>query len=92
MFGWKQRTMLEQAIDSAIRDLNRHQIGSPEYDKRMSALIKLHGMKVRETTTPVSNDTLANVVGNLLAVLMIVKHESVNNITSKALTFVTRLR
>jgi hypothetical protein len=92
MFGWKQRSQLELAIDSAIRDLNRHEIGTTEYNKRMEALIKLHRMKVEETRDPVSSDTLANVVGNLLAVLMIVKHESVNNIASKALLFVTRLR
>ena len=80
----REQSPLERAIDLAIRDLNSHVIGSEDYVRTLDALVKLHRMKSEERSSPVSNDTLLIVGGNLLGIFMILKHEHVNVITSRA--------
>jgi hypothetical protein len=93
MFIRKQEwTLLDDAIDRAARELNHHDVGSPEYVKILNALSSLTDMRQQEKPKSVSKETLFNVGGNLLGIIMILKHERVNVITSKALSFVLRTR
>lgn len=89
----RYQRQLEDELERAIAHLRSALTDSPEYAKMLTVVERLYEMLEKEkTSAPVSKDTLANVGANLLGILMIIKHESVNVITSKALSFVTRLR
>lgn len=88
----REQSPLEHAIDLAIRDLNRHVIGSEDYVRTLDALVKLHKMKSEERSSVVSKDTLLIVGGNLLGIFMILKHEHVNVITSRAVGLLLKPR
>lgn len=84
--------MLEIAIDKALRDLNRHVIGDEDYVRTLDAIVKLHKMKIEEKNSLVKKDTLIIVGANILGLLMIIRHEHVNVITSKAMGLLLRPR
>lgn len=98
MFNQKEmpkfyKRMLEEELERAISCLKTALTDSEEYAKMLTTVERLHEMlDVKETPRSVSKDTLANVGANLLGILMIIKHEHVNVITSKALSFVTRTK
>ena len=82
--------LLEEELERAISCLKTALTDSDEYAKMLSTVERLYRMldEEKEISRPVSKDTLANISANLLGILMIIKHESVNVITSKALSFV----
>lgn len=84
MFG-RGPSMLELVMEKAIRSLNHHVIGSEEYNRTLEAIVKLHKMVIEEKNSFVKKDTWLIVGANLLGILMIIKHEHVNIITSKAI-------
>jgi hypothetical protein len=88
----KEQTELEGAVDRAIRELDRHEVGSDEYVKALDAVVKLHAMKAKDSPPLVSRDTLVLAATNLIGILMVIKHENVNVITSKALNMILRAR
>lgn len=75
---------LERAVNRALQSLNHYDVGSEEYAKTMDALVKLHKMKEDEKPSSVSKDTMATIAANLLGIVIIISHERVNVITSKA--------
>lgn len=88
----RPKTELENAYDKALEELMNHKVGSKEYNEILDHVAKLHKMKEEEKPSDVSKDTQALIAANLLGILMIITHERVNVITSKALNFVTRPR
>jgi hypothetical protein len=66
--------------------------GSEEYREALDALVKLHKLKEDEKPKPVSKDTLVIVAANLIGIIMIIKHEHVNVVTSKAIGVLLRPR
>lgn len=92
MFG-KSETMLllEEEISRGLRELKFHEATSTEYQKRMDRLVQLYRMKEEEKSSfGVSKDNLAVVFGNLMGILMIIKHEHVNVISSRAIQLLLR--
>jgi hypothetical protein len=89
---WRTRsqTLLEKEIDRATRELVNHPIGSQEYMQTLSAIVDLHKMKEAEKPSYVSKDTLALVGANLLGIIMIIRHEHMNVITSRAMNMVIK--
>lgn len=85
-------TPLEDAIANVYRELNRHTILSDEYAKTFDYLTKLHALRDTEKSKSVSKDTLVVVGANLLGILMIIKHENVNVITSRAMGLLMKPR
>ena len=83
---------LERQIDRAIRELDNHPVGSQDYVRAVDVVVKLHRMKEEEKSSPVSKDTLAIIGANLLGIIMIIKHEHVNVITSRALNLILKSR
>lgn len=83
---------LEQAIDGLFQELSLRQSDSEEYSTMVDQLTKLYKLKEINAPKPLSPDTLAIVVGNLVGIVLIVGHERMHLITSKALNFVLRLR
>lgn len=90
MFWEREPTLLEREIDRAIRELKRHVVGSAEYDATLERITKLYRLKEEEKSNVVSKDTLAVVGANLLGILMIIKHEYVNVITSRAINLLLK--
>jgi hypothetical protein len=65
---------------------------SPEYTNMVDNLIKLNAIAESNSKKGVSADTVALILGNLAGILMIVGHERANVVTSKALSFVMKLK
>jgi hypothetical protein len=90
------RSDLEGAIAKAFAHLDAVQPETNEYAATVDQLTKLY--KLREvdhkidSSTRVSKDTLAIVGANLAGIVLILGHERVNVIASKALGFVMKLR
>lgn len=94
MFNSKLRpkTKLEEALDRAYTKLESLEIDSKEYRDTLDHIAKLHKMKEDEKPDSVSKDTMALIVTNLLGIFMIIHHERMDIITSKALPFVAKPR
>ena len=84
------RLLLENAFEKAIRDLGNHDVTTEEYAKTLDRVVVLHKMLVEEKPNQVSKDTMAVVGANLLGILMIIKHEFVNVISSKAMSLLMK--
>lgn len=87
-----KRTNLEKEIDSVLKCMNELSPDSEEYQKMAENLERLYKSKSYDKDRDVSPDTLAVIVGNLAGILLILKHEELNVITSKALGFVLKGR
>ena len=92
MFSTREPTHLEIEVDRAVRELKNHPIGSEEYVKTLDSIVKLHKMKEEEKPKFVSRDTLVLVGANLLGIMMIIRHEHMNVITSRAMNMVIKPR
>ena len=87
------KRQIEAELERTLAGLNRSSTDSEEYAKILTVAERLHGMLDEEKTSDsVSKEALASIGANLLGILMIIKHESVNVITSKALSFVIRTK
>lgn len=91
MFRRTEQTVLENVLDRALRELSNHSIDSQEYAKILEMVVKLHKMKEEESSS-VSKDTILVVAANLLGIFMILKHEHVNVITSRAMNLLLKPR
>ena len=96
MFGPKEKPrhqrMLESELDRALTRLKTEMPNSEDYTKMLSLVERLHDMLDEDKPEVVSKNTMLVVGGNLLGIIMILKHERLNVITSKALSFVIRTR
>jgi hypothetical protein len=96
MFADKEKPryqrMIETEIERALSELKLSRFDSEDYTTTLGIAERLHDMVDKEKTSFVTKDALLTVGGNLLGILLIIRHENVNVITSKALGFVTRLR
>lgn len=88
----KPKSRLQIEIDQLVLALGDHTTGSEEYGEIVERLSKLH--KINQDTRPASVDpnTALTIAANLVGIFMIVRHENLNVITSKALSFVLRPR
>lgn len=84
----REKTALEKAFDYALLKLDDHDPGSEEYGLRLDRIAQLHKMKEEEKPESVSKDTYVKVAANLVGIFMIIHHEQVNFIASKALPFI----
>ena len=91
-FQERAPSQLESAMDRAFTELKVHEVNSEEYSKIVDQIISLHKMKEEEKPSPVSKDTLFLIGANLLGIVMIIKHEHVNVITSRAMNLVLKPR
>jgi len=83
---------LTKEIDRVLSLMSGVHPTSNEYADLMETLTKLTGIKETSSKNRVSKDTLAVIAGNLAGIVMIIKHEQVHVITSKALGFVMKAR
>lgn len=89
----REQTALNTAMDKAMKELSRHEVGSDEYNKVLESVIKIHAMKVKDKPDRVSLDTLVLSVSNLVGIVLVIGHEQIGNVlTSKALGLLIRPR
>ena len=81
---------LEKTITMLLDELPLYSPHSDEYAAMVARLETLYSLK--EKPQRVSPDTLATVVANLTGIVMIVGHERLHVVTSKALQFIMKLR
>lgn len=84
-------TGLAAAIDNVLREMDGVSADSDEYAKMVLQLDKLYTIKDRNPNR-VSADTWATIGANLAGILLIISHERVNVVTTKAIGFVSKLR
>lgn len=83
---------LDAAIDRVLHEMENTNGDSEEYSRLTDQLSKLYKIKREDPKDRVSKDTLAVVAGNLLGIVVIVNHERLNVITTKALNFVLKTK
>lgn len=83
---------ISRELEQLMIELERYEPTTEDYATIMEQVVKVHKLKADEKPLRVSYDTLAMVAANLLGIFMIIKHENVNFITSKALSFVQKPR
>ena len=86
-----EKSKLDLEIDNLLEQLNECDPYSENYPKLLKSLEELIKIKTNKKKS-ISPDTLLVVGGNLLGIMMILHHEQLNVITSKALGFVLRGR
>jgi hypothetical protein len=90
MLSRKVESQIDLAMKRALSNLTAHEVHSDEYAKMLDQVVKLHKMKEEEKTSVVSKDTLVIVGANLLSVVMIIRHENVNTIMSRAMNLLLK--
>jgi len=87
-----EKSGLDEAIDSVLSEMASVNADTEEYARMVDQLVKLYPLRESETKRRVSPDTMAMIAGNLLGIMLIVGHERAHVVTSKALSFVSKLR
>jgi hypothetical protein len=91
MFGKSEEAKwLDEEIGHQLRALKNHRDDPEEYQKILDRVSTLQKLKEEEKSGAVSKDNLALVFGNLAGIFMIIKHEHVNIITSKAVQLILK--
>lgn len=94
MFPWKKsETHLDREIARATSELENHPVMSEEYGAVMERIVRLTKMKEAEKPSrQISADTVILAATNIVGILLIIRHENVNVITSKAMGHVMKTR
>lgn len=88
----RDTSRLDRAIDELYDDLAGFTGDAEEYGLIVYQLGKLHELRDTKKSQPLSMDTLAIVSANILGIIIIVGHERMHVITSKALNFTLKMR
>lgn len=88
----EQKTQLEAETDRVFTRLAGQEIDSDEYAKTLEYAIKLQKMKEDEKPSQVHPDAILIAATNILGILLIIRHEHVNVITSRAMNLVRQPR
>lgn len=83
---------LEREINRALEELAGLEPSDDKYPKILGHIETLHKLRSTEKPSRVSADTVASISANLAGILLIIHHERVNVIASKALGFVGRTK
>lgn len=85
---WKKNPSLNDLIHTLEVHLKKMSPDSDEYSKVVDQLGKLYQMKERNRSSRVSPDAMVSAAASILAVLLILNHEKLGVVTSKAMGFV----
>ena len=86
----RPKTKLEIEIDKLVLALGDHEPNSDEYGQIIERLTKLNKVAVEKQPPRVSPDVVAKSVAHLIGIALIIRHENLNVITSKALSLVPK--
>lgn len=87
-----EKTALEKTIDRLHDDMQTVDPHTEQYAQMANNLGKLYALRAHDTVSRwrPSPDVVMTVAANLLGIVLIIRHEDVNVITSKALGFVKK--
>lgn len=83
---------IDLVIAAATAELLKFEPTSDEYKKIVDQLERLNKIAASNSSEKVSKDGLIAVIGNLLGIGLIINHERLHTLTSKALGFVVKSR
>lgn len=83
---------IETVIGLVTEELVKATPGTDEYAKIVELLERLNKIASSRKSDPVSKDGLIAFIGNLAGIGLILNHERLHVITTKALSFVTKSR
>lgn len=83
---------LAKALDKAYAKLLKPDITDEDFGKNVDQVVKLYKLADENTAPRVSPDTLAMIAANLTGIVLILKHEHVNVIASKAFSLIPKLK
>ena len=83
---------LETVIGIVTEELKKTKPGSPEFDKISEQLDRLNKIASSRKSAPVSKDGLLAVLANFTGIVLIINHERLNVITTKAVGFIAMSR
>ena len=89
-FDPKPKSKVELAIDDLLFEMQSHSATSDEYGTMLDRVTQLQKLKAEDKPSRPSADTLALIGANLVGIAMIIRHEQLNVISTKALNFVIR--
>ena len=87
----KSNTYVDGEISRAVMRLQAAEVDSDEYGVLLERLGKLQKIRHEEKPENPTSDAILSSATNLIGIFMILRHEQLNVITSKATSFV-RLR
>lgn len=87
-----EKTGLDKIIDDLQSEMAGVSGDTPEYAAMADQLVKLMELKANLGPKRISADVKATIAANLAGILIIVGHERVHVLTSKALGFIMKLR
>ncbi len=85
-------TPVQKETDRLFAQLQKHETSSDEYSAILDQIIKLHETQADLDLRKVKPDTMVLAGTNLVGILMILFHERVNVITTKAMSTVMKPR
>ena len=88
----KEKTSLDELIDTVQTQMFGYDADSDEFKKAAKRLDLLYKMRSSTSTDRLNINTAVAVVGNLAGILLILNHERLHVVTSKALSFVLKTR
>lgn len=83
---------LQELIDLVQTQMLTEGADSDKFREMNDELERLYAMKKANKSSRVSPDALVAVAGNLLGIGLILQHERLHVVTSKALSFVTKAK
>jgi hypothetical protein len=89
---FRNKTYVELELSRLFKLLRTYEPDSDEYAATVDKIAKLHKLETDEQSRRVSPDTLALIGANLLGIVMILKHEELNVITTKTMGLLMRAR
>ena len=91
-FDKNEPSELDEAIDTAFMQLSLQTPGTEEYSQILNHVNMLVGMKTQTRQSPIDKNTVLIVAGNLVGILILVAYEQKHVVTSKALSFIQKLK
>lgn len=83
---------LQDAIDRVLLAMKNEDPSSAQYQQLLGRLTELNAIKAANAKNALSKDTIATIAANLAGIWLILHYERVNIVTSKALSYVQKLR
>lgn len=83
---------LIQIIDTQMSVLDEYLYDTEGFDSQLTRIERLYELKNVNRPKPISQDTLVIAGANLAGIMLIVGHERAHVVTSKALSFLLKLR
>jgi hypothetical protein len=83
-----KHSYIDNEIARAVFQLQKHEVDSREYGTILDRVETMHKLREDEKPKHPSPDTILTIAANFAITIMIIRHEELNAITSKALSFV----